>query len=131
MPRELPPEFTDVMFWKMCDCHMSDPVPLASADLTRPFVYERRWGVFYVPFGYHPISMSLLLAWQHGCDDAVEVADKLGLQMSDETSDHWLRHTPGAAFRSSVGKKIQVATTKGLTIQERRLFGEVCCVFEQ
>ena len=118
MPK--PEGFTDKMFWKMCDCRMGNPV----------FVYERRWGVFYVPSGYHPISMSLLLAWQNDCDDPADVADKLGLELSDETSDHWLQHTAGAAFRSSVGKKIQVASLGKLTIQEKRMFGEVCCVFE-
>ena len=128
MPK--PEGFTDKMFWKMCDCRMGNPVPLEQADLTRPFVYERRWGVFYVPSGYHPISMSLLLAWQNDCDYPADVADKLGLELSDETSDHWLQHTAGAAFRSSVGKKIQVASLGKLTIQEKRMFGEVCCVFE-
>lgn len=128
MPK--PDNFTDKMFWKMVDCNMSNPVPLAEADLTKPFVYERRWGVFYVPFGYHAISMSLLLAWQNNCDSPIDVGDLLGLRASDETADHWLEHTEGAAFRSSVGKQIQVATRKGLTVQERRLFGDVACVFE-
>jgi len=41
-----------------------------------------------------------------------------------------LQHTAGAAFRSSVGKKNQVGSIDKLTIQERRLFGDVCCVFD-
>lgn len=128
MPK--PAGFTDMMFWRMCDCHMSNPVPLESADLSRPFVYERRWGVFYVPGGYHRIAMTLLLAWQNECDCPVDVADKLGLDLSYETSDYWLQHTAGGAFRSSVGAKIQVGDTSKLTIQERRLFGDVSCVFD-
>lgn len=117
-----------MMFWRMCDCHMSNPVPLAQADLSRPFVYERRWGVFYVPGGYHRIAMTLLLAWQHDCDCPVDVANKLGLDMSFDTADHWLANTDGAAFRSSVGKRIQVASRDKLNLQERRLFGEVSCL---
>ncbi|MDO9068661.1 MAG: hypothetical protein Q7W05_09430 [Deltaproteobacteria bacterium] len=130
MAIDLPTGITDEMFWRMCDCKMGRPVPLEQADLTKPFVYERRWGWFYVPSGHHQVAMTLLLAWQHRCDHPVDVAEKLGLNFSDETADYWFEHTPGAAFRSSVGKKIQVASLKGLTIQERRLFGEVCCVFE-
>lgn len=129
MPRELPPGMTDEMFWGQCDCDMSDPVPLSQADLTKPFVYERRWGVFYTPPGYHQHAMGLLLAWQHACHKVIPVTEKLGIAY-DGAADYWLAHTPGAAFRSSVGKTIQVASLKGLTIQERRLFGTVCCVFE-
>lgn len=129
VPRELPEGITDEMFWGMCDCHMSDPVPLGEADLSRPFVYERRWGVFYVPFGYHQSAMGLLLAWQHGCHKVWQVTERLGIA-HDGAADYWLQHTPGAAFRSSVGKRVQVATPKGLTVQERRLFGDVCGVFE-
>lgn len=129
MPRQLPPGISDEMFWGMCDAHMSDPVPLQQADLTKPFVYERRWGVFYTPFGYHQSAMGLLLAWQHGCRKVIPVTEKLGIA-HDGAADYWLQHTPGAAFRSAVGKKIQVASLKGLTLLERRLFGDACCVFE-
>lgn len=127
---QLPAGITDKMWWEMCDFHMDVPVPLSEADLTKPFVYERKWGVFYVPMGMHLGAMSLLLAFQHGCDDGMAVGEKLGLRWSEGTADYWLEHTVGAAFRSSVGKKIQVANTKGLTVQERRMLGDVCCVFE-
>ncbi len=126
----LPDGITDKMWWEMCNFHMSLPVALAEADLSKPFVYERKWGVFYVPMGMHPHAMSLLLAFQHDLTNGIKVGDKLGLQYSDETADYWLEHTTGAAFRSSVGKRIQVASTKMLTIQERRLFGQASCVFE-
>ncbi len=121
--------FSDKQWWKMCDAQMSLPVPLSKADLTRSFVYDRDFGVFYVQFGNHQVAMSLLLAWQHGCDDGIDVGEKLSLNFSGETADHWLEFTPGAAFLSSVGKRIQVATGKGLTVQERRLFGDFECVF--
>ena len=58
--------FTDEQWWSMCDAHMSLPEPLAKADLTRPFVYARRYGVFYVPSGHHQHAMSILLAFRHG-----------------------------------------------------------------
>lgn len=122
------PELTQRQWNKFCDFCMSDPVPLAQADLSRPFVYEREYGVFYVPSGYLPSAMSLLLALRHGCEDGINVAEKLKLEYSSGTAAHWLEHTPGAAFKSSVGKRIQVATGRGLTVQERRLFGEFDCV---
>ncbi len=112
-----------------CDMGMSEPLPLAEADLARPFVYERKHGVFYVPGGMHPGAMSFLLALQHGAPTGVDVARVLGLRYSGGTADHWLEHTPGAAFRSSVGNHIQIATGRDLTVLERRLFANAQHVF--
>lgn len=108
---------------------MSEPVALGQADLTRPFVYERKHGVFYVPGGMHPGAMSFLLALQHGLPSGVAVAESLGLRYSSGTAEHWLEHTPGAAFRSSVGKHIQIATGRDLTALERRLFANAQRIF--
>lgn len=125
----LPPGITDKMWWKMCDLHMALPVPLKEADLAKPFVYERKWGVFYVPMGMHQGAMSLLLAFQHGLESGVKVAEKLGLTYSEGTADYWLEHTPGAAFLSSVGdNRIQAGSFKQLNVREHRLFGDVCFV---
>lgn len=124
------PVLTPYQWSQFCSFCMSKPVPLATADLTRPFVYERQYGVFYVPWGKHQSAMSFLLALQQGCEDGIDVASKLKLNYSEGTADYWLEHTPGAAFRSSVGKKIQVASGRGLTPQERRLFGDVDYVFQ-
>lgn len=121
--------FTDKMWNKMVDFNMSLPVPLKKADLHKPFVYDRKFGVFYVPSGYHSMVMSLLLAWQHGFDSPVDVAHKLRLRLSGDTADHWLEHTHGAAFRSSVGKTIQIASFRNLTVMERRYFHGATCVF--
>lgn len=126
------PELNQRQWNQFCDAHMSDPVPLQEADLTKPFVYDRKYGVFYVPGGYHQLAMSFLLALDNDCDSGIEVGEKLNLDFSDETSDYWLKHTPGAAFRSSAGwdKKINVATMKGLTFLERRLFQDCNKLFE-
>jgi hypothetical protein len=123
--------FTDPQWWSMCDASMSLPVPLAKADLQQPFVYERSYGVFYVPFGQHQQAMSTLLAFRHGLVKGIDVAEHLGLSFSHGTADEWLRSTPGACFRSSVGKKIQVGSRSSLNALERRLIGiEVAYVFE-
>ncbi|WP_338924516.1 hypothetical protein V0M98_33415 (plasmid) [Pseudomonas silesiensis] len=127
------PEITREMWWKMCDVHLSRPIPLYEADLSRPFIYERAWGVSYVPCGFHQGAMTLLLAFQHDLKCGIDVANKLNLEFSSGTADHWLEHSPGAAFLSSVGKTIQVGNPKGLTIMERRKFrsfGEIACPFE-
>lgn len=129
MQRRCFPELTQRQWNQYCE-FMSEPVALQHAELFRPFVYERQYGVFYVPGGMHPNAMSLLLALRHGCDDGIEVAEKLKLEYSSGTADYWLEHTPGAAFRSSVGKRIQVATGRGLTALERRAFGDFDCVFQ-
>lgn len=116
------PTLEGVRWSQFCDLGLSDPIPLRQADLAKPFVYERRFGLFYVPGGYHPGAMSFLLALQHDCDKGIQVAEKLGLKHTSGTADHWLQHTPGAAFRSSVGRCIQVGSAKGLSVLERRQF---------
>lgn len=105
--------FTDKQWWQMCDIGMSLPVPLGAADPTRPFVYERDFGLFYVEHGHHQAAMSLLLAWRHGCDRGAEVALKLNLELSSGTADRWLETAPGAAFRSSVGDAVVRAGRRG------------------
>ena len=119
------PPFTMAQFWKMCDAQMSDPVVLGRADLTKPFVYDRRYGVFYVPMGHHQTAMSLLLAFDHGCRDGLTVANKLGLRYSHGTADHWLETVPGTAFRSSQGTAVRAGRRESLNVLERRFFGEV------
>lgn len=115
-----PPDvITEEMFQALCSCGMSEPVPLASADLTQSFVHERRWGVFYVDFGHHCAAMTLLLAWQHGLIRTGQILEKLDVDVF-AAADAWLENTPGAAFRSSAGREIQVASLMNLSIQERR-----------
>lgn len=121
---------SDKMWWKMCDLGISIPVPLAYADLSRPFVYERRFGVFLVSSG-HQAAMALLLAFRHGSCDPVDVAKTLGISRysSSEMADLWLRTTVGGAFRSGVGEKIQLGSRKGLTPLEYREFADAQVVF--
>jgi len=121
--------FTEMQWWAMCDANMGLPVPLREADMSRPFVYERAHGVFYVPMGSHQHAMSVLLAFQHGLCKGLEVAEKLALEFSHGTADHWLESTPGAAFRSSVGKKVQAGKPGNLTVIERRRLGVVEYLF--
>ena len=115
--------FTQRQFYKMCDLNLSHPVALHEADLSRPFVYDRVWGVFYCPSGWHQGAMSLLLAWHHGCDSGVDVARKLGLKFSCGTADQWLESVPGTAFRSSVGKHVVAGHPAALNAVERRWLG--------
>lgn len=123
---------TDGMWYKMCGLDMSRPVPLGVADLSLPFVYERRFGVFYVPFGRHQGAMALLLTFQHNSTNIQEVAKKLGLSLygTKPMADYWLHHTPGAAFKSSTGGRIQIGSRKNMTSAERMAFKEANLVFD-
>ncbi len=124
-------EFSDERWWAMCSANMSMPVPLHKADLTKPFVYAREFGVFYVPIGHHQLAMSTLLAWQHECVKPVDVAKKLGLRLSDETADRWLQHTPGAAFKSSQSGQVMAGRRGSLSVVERRHLGTVTYLFSE
>lgn len=115
--------FIDRQWWSMCDADMSLPVPLGKADPQKPFIYERRYGVFYVPSRQHQHAMSVLLAFRHGLTKGIEVAERLGLGFSQGTADEWLRTAPGACFLSSVGQNVLAGTRGSLSVLERRIIG--------
>jgi hypothetical protein len=117
-------QITDQQLDKLYDLNASDPVPLGLADLSKPFVYDREYGVFYVAPGYHPAVMSQLLAMAHGCLNQSEVGRLLGLRDSHAMADRWLESQVGA-YRSSVSNKVVAGRRGRLTPIERRLLGEV------
>jgi hypothetical protein len=123
--------FSDQQLAAMSNCKMSQPIALEQADLEQSFVYERRLGLFYVPKASHQMAMSLLLAFQHSMTSGEEVASALGVDYPCGSADHWLEHTPGAAFKSSAGARIQVARFRQLSPVERRLFIGADRVFER
>lgn len=110
--------------------YMSEPIPLHLADVTRPFVYDRQFGLFYVPGGKHPFAMSFLLALQHNCADGIEVSELLGIDYGHGTAERWLTQTPGTAFKSSVSKTIYVGALHHINAIERRVFGSVECILD-
>lgn len=125
MPIQLPRGITDEMWWQMCNRHMSQPVPLKKADISKPFIYDRQWGVFYTDFGHHQSAMRLLLTWQHGGLNETEICERINIRY-DQAADYWLQHTPGAAFLSGApGGKIHVWSFKNLNTSELRLLGDV------
>ena len=115
---------------EMARCQMAEPLPLAQAKLDQPFVYSRQYGVFYVPARYHQIAMTLLLAFQQGLASGEDVAAAMKLPYPDGTADRWLEETPGTAFKSSVGSRIQVGHIRKLSLEERRYFVGAQSVFD-
>lgn len=123
--------FTAEQWQALLDAGVKEPQPLHLADLSVPFVYDRAVGVFHCGAGKHRLAMSLLLAYAHGCESGIEVGELLGLDFPDETADRWLESTPGAAFRSSVGRKIQAGKRSHLTMIEKRWLGEIQYLFDE
>ncbi len=123
---------TETQWYRFCDIHVSQPIALNEADLKKSFVYWRRFGVFYVPMGYHQATMAFLLAVEHGCNDGIDVQDKLGLYDQPATADYWMENTPGAAFLSSVSSdgKILVGKASKLTTNERYYFKNFHSLFD-
>lgn len=123
-------KFTDKQRWRSIDHHMCGPVALKDLDVSKPFVYDRKYGAFYVSMGRHPGAMSLLLAFHYDQRDGIDVAELLGLEYSSETADAWLRDIPGTAFKSSVGSgSIQAGKVGNLSAGEIRLLGVVEYIF--
>lgn len=120
--------FTDEQWYAMCNRNMGLPVPLSEADIDRPFVYDRTWGLFYVPMGYHGQVMALLLAFHHGFVCPIEYAESIGREnhynITDELADAYLLERPGTVMSSSVGTHLQVGRRSHLDAAERRVFRE-------
>lgn len=123
--------FTDEQWYRMCDSGLHLPVPLGKADLTKPFVYDRKWGVFYVPGGLHRAAMSCLLAFQMDKTDVVSALRLVGCTDQTEGADFYLENTPGTAFRSSVGRGIYAIRPGSLSALELRLLGPVEYLFSE
>lgn len=66
-----------------------------------------------------------LLAWQHNQKNGVRVAEKLNLNYSSGTAEHYLENTPGTAFLSSVGKMAIAGKSGNLTDMEKDYLGRV------
>ncbi len=124
-------EFTPQQWQGLLDAGVKEPQPLHLADLSLSFIYFRPVGVLHCGAGKHRLVMSILLAFANNCDSEVEVSEQLGLDFPDETADRWLEITPGAAFRSSVGRKVQAGKRDHLTSIEKRWLGEVQYLFDE
>ena len=122
-------QFTEQQWWKMCNVGIGHPITLHEADLTKPFIYHRKYGIFYCSGGYHQSAMSLLLAFDNGLKDGLTAAEHFNLEHSSGTADYWLGNTPGKAFKSSVSSKVHCGKKGFLTVIERRFFGDVVYLF--
>lgn len=123
--------FTQEQWWQLCNCNCDLPIPLEKADLTKPFVYHRKYGLFYVPSGSHNLTMATFLAFDHGFDKPLEVCTSLGIKLGiSHCSDYWLEHTQGAAFKSSVSPKVQAGKRKHLNQKEKDYFGNISYIFD-
>jgi len=107
--------FTDEQWWLMCDCGLSLPEPISKADLSKPFIYDREYGVFYCNFGTHYLGMWCLLSFQDGIENLP----------SDHhvAADKWLSDKSGRAFKSSVSRGVFAGKIGCLNAIERRFFG--------
>ena len=126
MDTETAQPFTDEQWYRMCDMHMCRPIPLHEADLTRPFVYYRPWGLMYVPFGYHQHAMATMFAFHHGHPDYITAGTAMdipGYRISETLADRFLLELEGTAFQSSAASRvITVGRPESLNTTERLLF---------
>lgn len=68
--------------------------------------------------------MSLLLAWHHGLNCGIDVAELLKLEYSGGTADRFLM-LPGTAFRSTQGSVVEAWAPQNLEDWEIALLGKV------
>lgn len=88
-------------------CDMRNPVPFEELDFSKNFVYDRKYGAFYVD-SMHDAAKTTLALLHLGRDDFDMMRDN-----SWELADYWLSHYPGC-FKSSVSPNILAWTLDSL-----------------
>lgn len=100
-----------------------NPVRLQDADLSRPFVYDRRYGVFYVGTAKHAFVMATIYAWDRGYTDYFDMPI---VGTVTDIADDYLIKTVGTAFRSSLStKRIVAGKPTNLNDTEIDYFGNI------
>lgn len=133
--RELPDWLEGKKWWALVDAGGEEPYPIDQWDMSKPFVYDRKWGVFPVQSGNHFLVMALLYAWHHGFDrlggqferylkeSGVEVK---GIGFVKKYADVYIETIPGTAFKSSVNKKVVFSGKPShLTETEKDYLGKI------
>ena len=108
----------------------SEPIVLGKADLSKPWVYDRDYGLFYCPPAMHQYVMAELLAIRLGYKDGIDTAQALNVEYSHVCSDFYLKSYEGTAFFSSVGRLPYTGKKNSLNRIESRIIGEVKYLFE-
>lgn len=106
---------------RLIDTNSSGPYSFEEFDFEKPFVYTRSFGLFFVPFGYHPHTLSLFLAFENGFSDGYSMANSLNLRYGYPTAEFYLENYKGVAYKSSVGKCV-LTYKDSLNAEEKALF---------
>lgn len=110
--------------------NMSSPITLESANLTKSFVYDRKFGFFYVAGGSHNIAMSFLYAMHHGFNDIHKMFEHpdfsnmkgRGSICLGEISDRYISEIEGVCFKSSVSNYILGGSPSHINRREMTFF---------
>lgn len=113
-------EFTKEQEESMFNVCMWKPVPLAgfSCEL---WVYDRKWGIFQVPSGYHNAAMATLAAFREGKSNYIELFQRWN-DGSQDVAERYLLSTPGTCYKSSVSSRIIAGKRENLNSAERMAF---------
>lgn len=107
---------------KALEFGMGSPVPFKKADVTESFVYSRKYGFFYVLPCQHSKAMALFYAWDNGQADPFQWYIDGFRHGISWMADQWVDGEEFCAYKSSVGKKIQLGGHGRPTTVEVRKF---------
>lgn len=110
--------------------NMSRPITLERANLTKSFVYDRKFGFFYVAGGNHNIAMSFLYAMHHGFNDVHKMCEHPDFSHMkgrcsscfDEIADRYISEIEGVCFKSSVSNYILGGSPSQINRREMTFF---------
>jgi hypothetical protein len=103
----------------MINAEMSHPKSLNELDPEKDFVYDRHYGLFFVPFGRHTIAMATLYSFHKGFVFYGDLSD--GYVDTSKIADKFIDEIEGTAFKSSVADSVYY---RNLSSMEKRLFSK-------
>lgn len=112
------------------DYNISFPVPINEHDLTGAWVYNRKYGVFEVPIGYHQAVMAFFYAWETGYEHPFDIPDIDGDYLA-KAAELYLT-LPGTAYMSGAWHKprILAGLKNNLNRNELNYFGDIDYILE-
>lgn len=97
-----------------------------NCDISKPFVYYRKYGLFYVPMGYHSFVMASLMAFDHNVKNhyaLLKLPEFMSYDGVQDIAHIFLEETEGVAYRSAIsGSNIVCQHPSYLTAVEKRIF---------
>ena len=123
-------EVTDEKLYQLVDYKLSNPISLEDGNLTKSFLYDRKFGFFYVSGGNHQLAMALFFSWHKGFLNPHELYESeeykeiksTGIGRFEALADKYIDEIKGTCFKSSVSRYIIGGKIENFNKYEMEMF---------